>query len=223
MGGAMGERKAIFNILKQLADAVVKTFGRSCEVAVHDFSDLNKSLVYLAGDVTGRKKGAPITDLVVKALHRDGKTIKDRYNYKTTTKDGRSIKSSTIFIRDSAGDVIGGFCTNIDTTDLLNAGQVLQQLVRTRTFNAQEPHETFAATIGETIEALFGQAVSAVGKQPATMSTEEKIEIVKVLENKGAFQIKGAVDQVAILVGVSKYTIYNYLQKVRAAQAINQF
>jgi predicted transcriptional regulator YheO len=219
----MGERKAIFNILKQLADAVVKTFGRSCEVAVHDFSDLNKSLVYLAGDVTGRKQGAPITDLVVKALHRDGKNIKDRYNYKTTTKDGRSIKSSTIFIRNSAGDVIGGFCTNIDTTDLLNAGQVLQQLVRTRTFKVQESHETFAATIGETIEALFGQAVSAVGKQPATMSTEEKIELVKVLENKGAFQIKRAVDQVAILVGVSKYTIYNYLQKVRATQAINQF
>jgi len=47
--------------------------------------------------------------------------------------------------------------------------------------------------------------------------------IVKALENKGAFQIKGAVDQVAILAGVSKYTVYNYLQKVRAALTINKF
>ena len=187
----MEEKKAIFGILKQMADAMVKTLGRSCEIAVHDFSNLNKSLVHLVGDVTGRKQGAPITDLVVRSLHRDGKKIKDRYNYKTTAKGGRSIKSSTIFIRNSTGDVIGGFCTNIDTTDLLNAGQVLQQLVRTRTFNAQEPHETFAATIGETIEALFGQAVSTVGKQPATMSTEEKIEIVKVLENKGGVSNQG--------------------------------
>lgn len=219
----MAEKKAIFGILRQLADAMVKTFGRNCEVAVHDFSNLNKSLVYLAGDVTGRKKGAPITDLVVKSLHKNGNKIKDRYNYKTTTRDGRSIKSSTIFIRNSTGDVIGAFCTNIDTTDLLNAGLVLQQLVKTRPFKVQENHETFAATIGETIGALFEQAVAVVGKQAATMSTEEKTELVRVLENKGAFQIKGAVDQVAMLAGVSKYTVYNYLQKVRAAQAINKF
>jgi len=28
------------------------------------------------------------------------------------------------------------------------------------------------------------------------------------------------VDQVGILLGVSKFTVYNYLQKIRAAQAI---
>ena len=95
--------------------------------------------------------------------------------------------------------------------------------METHAFNVQENHETFAATVGETIEALFEQAVSAVGKQPATMSTEEKTRLVKALENKGAFQIKGAVDQVAILAGVSKYTVYNYLQKVRAALTINKF
>ena len=223
IGNFLMEKKTIFNMLSQMADAMVKTFGRSCEVAVHDFSNLNKSLVYLAGNVTGRKQGAPITDLVVKALHKDRTKIKDCYNYKTTTKDGRTIKSSTIFIRSSAGEVIGAFCTNIDITDFLNASQVIQQLVETHAFNVQENHETFAATVGETIEALFEQAVSAVGKQPATMSTEEKTRLVKALENKGAFQIKGAVDQVAILAGVSKYTVYNYLQKVRAALTINKF
>ncbi len=219
----MDEKKTIFKMLRQMADAMSKTIGRNCEVAVHDFANLNKSLVYLAGDVTGRKVGAPITDLVVKALHRKGKKIKDRYNYKTTTRDGRSIKSSTIFIRDSAGDVIGAFCINIDTTELLNASHVIEEIVKTIDFSANDNRETFAATVGETIEALFSQAISIVGKQPATMMTTEKIRLVEVLESKGAFQIKGAVDQVAILVGVSKYTIYNYLQKVRATQAINKF
>lgn len=219
----MDEKKAIFKMLRQMADAITKTMGRNCEVAVHDFADLTKSLVYLAGNVTGRKVGAPITDLVIKALHRKGKKIKDRYNYKTTTRDGRSIKSSTIFIRDSAGDVIGAFCINIDTTELLNASHVIEEIVKTVDLNAHDDRETFAATVGETIEALFEQAVAIVGKQPATMVTAEKIRLVEVLESKGAFQIKGAVDQVAILVGVSKYTIYNYLQKVRAAQAINKF
>jgi len=219
----MDEKKAIFKMLRQMADAVTKTMGRNCEVAVHDFANFNKALVYLAGNVTGRKVGAPITDLVVKALHAEGKKIKDRYNYKTTTKDGRAIKSSTTFIRDSVGEVIGAFCINIDTTELLNASQAIEEIVKTMDFNSNGNRETFAATVGETIEALFEQAVSIIGKQPATMSTAEKIRLVEVLETKGAFQIKGTVDQVAMMIGVSKYTVYNYLQKIRAAQAVNKF
>lgn len=219
----MDENKMIFKLLRQMADALTRTIGRNCEVAVHDFADLNKSLVYLAGDVTGRKTGAPITDLVVKALHAEGKKIKDRYNYKTTTKDGRSIKSSTMFIRNGTGNVIGAFCINIDTTELLNASQVIDEIVKTIDLNGNDNRETFAATIGETIEALFEQAVSIAGKQPATMSTAEKIRLVEVLESKGAFQIKGAVDQAAMMIGVSKYTVYNYLQKIRTAHAVNKF
>jgi len=53
----MNEKEFILNILKQVADAVVKTFGRNCEVAVHDLSNLKKSLIHIAGDVTKRKPG----------------------------------------------------------------------------------------------------------------------------------------------------------------------
>jgi predicted transcriptional regulator YheO len=88
-------------------------------------------------------------------------------------------------------------------------------------FNGQGKVETFASSITETIEALFEQAVAKVGKQPASMSTDEKIELVKEMELSGVFQIKGAVDQVALFMGVSKYTIYNYLKKIHTEQDIN--
>jgi predicted transcriptional regulator YheO len=55
-----------------------------------------------------------------------------------------------------------------------------------------------------------------IGKRPASMNTEEKIRLVKILEKKGAFQIKGMVGQVALRLGVSNFTIYNYLKKIRA-------
>ena len=71
----MNEKEFILNILKQVADAVVKTFGRNCEVAVHDLSNLRKSLIHIAGDVTKRKPGAPITDMALKALHKEGHEI----------------------------------------------------------------------------------------------------------------------------------------------------
>jgi predicted transcriptional regulator YheO len=219
----MNEKEFILNILKQVADAVIKTFGRNCEVAVHDLSNLSKSLIYIAGNVTKREPGAPITDMAVKALHKEGHEVKDRYDYKTITNDGRELKSTTIFIRDRGGDVIAAFCINFDSTDYLNIIRSLE--VFTKTSDSKLPNElteTFALSINDTIDALFEQAVSEIGKQPATMSTDEKMRVVNTLEREGIFKIKGAVNQVALKLGVSNYTVYNYLKKIRAAQAIDK-
>ncbi len=47
------------------------------------------------------------------------------------------------------------------------------------------------------------------------MTTDEKIKLTSLLEEQGVFLMKGAVKQVAVLTGVSNYTIYNYLKKIR--------
>jgi predicted transcriptional regulator YheO len=215
-------QKRSFSDLKQLADAIVAMFGRSCEVAIHDLTDLRKSLVYISGEVTGRKIGAPATDLLVKAISNKNSEIKDMYNYKTTAKDGRSIKSSTIFLRDGNDDAAAAFCINLDTTDFFNATQALSALLNHTNTNGNELQETFASSIGETIEELFEQALIEVGKQPASMTTEEKIQLTSLLEEQGVFRMKGAVNQVAELTGVSNFTIYNYLKKIRKTSSHNK-
>ena len=218
----MGNDERLFKTLAQIADAIVGSFPRHLEVVVHDLSHPRKSIKYIAGDVTHRKPGGPVTDMVIKALHQEGSGIRDRLNYKTNTKDGRVLKSSTAFIRDDAGEVIAAFCINFDMTDYLNAVHALEIFSSTASsFNGQEKVEMFAVSIAETIESLFNQAVVKIGKQSASMSTEEKIALVKELETSGVFQIKGAVDQTALLMGVSKYTVYNYLKKIRAEADLN--
>ncbi len=218
----MNEKRLIFSILKQVGDTIVKTFNRNCEVVVHDLSKLQESLIYIAGDVTRRKTGAPITNMVVQALRQEGREIKDQYNYKTTTRDGRVVKSSTAFIRDTKGNVIAAFCVNFDTTDFANARLALELFLRTDDFSNNEKNEHFASTVEETVGFLFEQAVSEIGKKPSTMSKEEKIALVEALVNKGAFLIKGAVDQVALKLGISKFTIYSYIQRIRATEAVKR-
>jgi predicted transcriptional regulator YheO len=220
----MSDHEWLFKTLAQIADAIVGSFPRNFEVVVHDLSQHRDSIQHIAGDVTHRKVGGPVTDLVIKALHQEGGNIRDRHNYKTNTRDGRVLKSSTVFIRDPKGEVVGAFCINFDMTDYLNAVHALEMFSSTAAgFNVPEKVETFAASITETIEALFNQAVAKIGKQSASMSTEEKTDLVKELETSGVFQIKGAVDQVALLMGVSKYTVYNYLKRIRAEEGLNRF
>ncbi len=218
----MQERNRILHHLQQMAEAIVALFGKNCEECIHNLNDLLKSLVHISGSVTGRSIGAPATDLLVKALKKPADQIEDMHNYRTTSGDGRTLKSTTIFVRDSNDIPLYACCINLDTTDFFNASQVLSSfLVSEENGLSQGSPETFSHSTGETIEALFEQAVVEIGKQPATMSTDQKTTLVELLEIHGAFQFKGAVEHIALLIGVSKYTIYNYLKKIHARQAIN--
>lgn len=215
----------IFGLLGQLADAVATSFGPSCEVVIHDISDPRHAIVHMAGNVTRREAGAPISDAVVGSLIREGQTVKDRYNYKTVLEDGREIKSTTVFIRDAAGEVVAAFCINFDTTDHVNAMRALEQIARCSDSNGEQATpltETIAFSIDDAVDALFEQAVAEIGKQPASMSTEEKIRLVGELERKGAFQIRGVVNQVALRLGVTNFTVYNYLKRIRTGTAVRQ-
>jgi len=207
---------AIFENLMSISAVTVKTFGQNYEVAIHDFSKLPHSLVHIEGNVTKRKPGAPITDLVVRALRRDGDAIKNFINYKTVTKEGRIVKSSTTFIRDEKGKVIGAYCINFDMTDYLNAIALFNDFTRTEGRNDQDHKETFATSLNETVESLMEPIVNEIGRQPATMNKEEKLKLLKALEFQGTFLLRGAVDFVAKILGVSKFTVYNYLKEIRS-------
>jgi predicted transcriptional regulator YheO len=213
----MEERDCIFASLKNIAAAMVKTFGRNCEIVIHDFDRLPNSLICIEGNLTQRKPGAPITDLVLRALRRQGDDVADICNYKTIAKGGAVLKSSTAFIRDSSGKVIGAFCINFCIVDYLNAITMLQEFTQISNAHGEARVETFASSLNETIESLLETAIQKAGKQPSTMTKDEKISLVASLEYEGAFLVKGSVNFVAKAMGVSIYTVYNYLKEVRSS------
>jgi predicted transcriptional regulator YheO len=173
--------------------------------------------VYVAGNVTHREIGAPATDLLIRKLQQEGANPQDMHNYKTMTQDGRSLKSSTTFIKDSKGEPIAAFCVNFDTTDFYNASQALTPLLYLAEQEQEHDNsrETFSQSLEETVQTVFARGVNEVGKHPATMNVEEKTKLIAYLQESGTFQLKGSVEEVAQLMGVTKFTVYNYLKKVR--------
>lgn len=212
------ERAAIFENLKGVARTVVRTFGRNCEIALHDFQDLEHSLVHLEGTVTGRKLGAPITNLVIKAWRKDGDAVRDLVNYPSTSRGGHHLKSSTSFIRDGAGRVIGAFCLNFDLSEFEAMQSAIEDLTRVDTSEDKGVGETFAAYINETNDAVMEAAIRKAGKHPSGMNREEKLEFIRILDEEGAFLIKGMVGYVAQVMNVSIYTIYNYMRQIKSGQ-----
>ncbi len=47
------------------------------------------------------------------------------------------------------------------------------------------------------------------------MNKQAKVEAVRVMQERGLFIVKGGVEKAASALGVTRYTIYNYLEQLR--------
>jgi selenocysteine lyase/cysteine desulfurase/predicted transcriptional regulator YheO len=172
--------------------------GAGTEVVLHDLGRLPNSIVAIAGDLTGRTVGGPMTDLLLGLVRRG--TTQDLTDYETHAPDGRPIMSSTVFIRDPEGVAIGCLCVNSESAP--------------RTSPVQDV-ETFPGDVDTLQRHLVSRAVHDVGVPVNLMKKPHKSQVVKVLDDAGFFLIRDAVDYLAAELGVTRYTIYNYLNEIR--------
>jgi predicted transcriptional regulator YheO len=201
-------RAQVFALCRQLAEVIVQTFGDICEVVTHDFTHIEHSVVHIAGNITNRKVGDGPTDLLLQAV-RAGRTDQDLYGYPGYTLDGKTLRSSSAFLRDPSGHVFGAFCVNVDVTHLAQVEGWLGRLLH-NSANA-EVSETFTRDLSESLEVMIAEAALEIGTPIAHMNRAQKIELVQMLAERGAFRIKKAVTMVAERLGVSRFTVYNYL------------
>lgn len=198
--------------LAQLAKGISQQFGSNCEVAVHNLSEsyTDSSIIIIEnGDVTGRKVGDGPSHVVLEALHGDQSKLQDHLSYLTKTKDGRILKSTTIYIRDEGQKVIGIFSINFDITGLLMVNNALKPLITVES-TEKEP-EKIPQNVNDLLVELIEQSVQQVGKPVALMSKDDKIKAIQFLNNSGAFLITKSGDKVSKYFGISKYTLYSYI------------
>ena len=205
---------------KRLAHALALQFGSSCEVVVHDLEtkDPSHSIVAIEnGHVTGRKLGDGPSHVVLEALHAGDAKLEDRPAYLTKTADGKILKSSTVFIRDEQGHAVGIFAINYDITILRAMGETIAEVVGTEPSAPREP-EPIVRSVADLLDDLIEQSVQLVGTPVALMSKEEKVRAIRYLNDTGAFLITKSGPKVCKYFGISKYTLYSYLDEARASE-----
>lgn len=202
-------------MLKQIAAALAAQFGPNCETVIHDLvsKDPEKSIVYIAnGHVTGRKVGdGPSTVVMEQILHAQ-ENPKDHLGYLTRTPDGKILKSSTIYIRDSRGRVSAILSINYDISALLMVENAISGLVQTTPEESHSKEERITVlNVSDLLDDLIEQSVTLVGKPVALMNKDDKVRAVRFLNEHGAFLITKSGDKVAKYFGISKYTLYSYI------------
>lgn len=204
------------SLLEQIADGLARQFGPDCEIVIHDLKrhDLEHSVVHINnGHITNRREGDGPSKVVLETLHRDPASLKDHLGYLTRTSNGKILKSSTFFIRnpeDSAVDYI--FSINYDITGLMTIERSIKALISTEdpSDTRQQP-EQIVHNVNDLLDNLIEQSVALIGKPATLMNKEEKVTAIQFLNDAGAFLITKSGDKVSKYFGISKFTLYSYI------------
>ena len=194
------------------------------------------------GYITNRKIGDCGSNLGLEVLRgtiQDG----DRYNYIVNTRDGKLLRSSTMFIHDESGKVIGSLCINTDITETVHFEEYLRRYNQYSVPMSENPNlsspvpapgntgrqdaganiqldsEIFANDVSQVLDFLILQADHLIGKPVSKMNREDKINFIKYLDQKGAFLITKASERVYEHLNISRFTLYNYLDLIRKEDA----
>ena len=197
--------------LRHIAKGIAAQFGPNCEVVVHDLSQHpDHTIVAIEnGHVSGRKVGDGASNVVLERMEHQDREAQDQLSYLTRTPDGKVLKSSTIYIRNSRGGVVAIFSINYDVSGLMMIQNTIGELLSTRDKEQTEPERII--NVNAVLDELIDQSVAMVGKPVALMNKEDKVRAIQFLNQSGAFLVTKSGDKIAKYFGISKYTLYSYI------------
>ena len=202
------------DFLKRLLDMLEQQLGDKTEIVLHDLRDgYEHTIIDIRnGGITGRTIGGTGRNLGLQVLNGTSENG-DKYNYVTKLADGRYLRSSSLYLRDKEGLVVGALCINTDITETLHLERVLKEMNKCDLSNTED--EIFVQDVNQLLEQLILKTRESIGKAPEEMSRDDKIEFIRQLKEKGAFLITKSGERVQEYLGISKYTLYKYLEQTK--------
>ena len=206
--------RTILNAQKAFADTLGNLFGTNCEVILHSFEDLNRSVIHIVnGQVTGREIGAGITNVALEQI-RNFKTSEKNWNVYFSNKRGDdfTFKSSSTLITNFTGDVIGMLCINY-SLDIS-----LQGFMNTFSPNQCETKtENFTDDVNSMVLNHLLPIKQQIYSNKEIASKSKVNEIVKQLHRIGLFELPITTKIVSAELSVSTAAIYKHLRALKSA------
>ncbi len=208
----MEKNSYLFSVMQEVMHLIAEQFGNQCEVVLHDWSNgYEKTIVAIEnGHVSGRKVGDCGSNLGLEVMRGTSDGM-NQFNYITKTKTGRTLRSSSLYLKNERGEKIGALCINYDITDLVAA----QNTVANLTMTEKMGEEHFASDVNDLLDYLLAESVRVIGKPIEDMTKEDKQKALKYLDEKGALLITKSGNKICKFFGISKFTMYNYLEETR--------
>jgi predicted transcriptional regulator YheO len=204
----------VFELLARVGDAVVATVGPNCEVVVHDLRTPDHAVVAISGNLTRRAVGSPIPDpeLLPENVNR---FETDLLLYSTETSFGKKLLSSTVWVRDMTGSIVGALCINMDFSDIQAARDLLDRALQPQSTSNGSTISTFATSPEEFVTVALNQILGDMRMEKHQLEKEDKLALISRLQDAGIFGLRRASELVASELGISRASVYGYLKDLR--------
>ena len=199
--------------------------GDNCEIALHDLTSKDQEIVAISNNpISGREVGAKLSNLSLHYLEEKQYLNHDYVmNYKTVGNDGKLMRAATYFIKEEGREMtVGMLCINVNISDLEYLTSTIKKILGIKEekdieFKMDNPVEILSSPLDEMIDMYIKECLEKMGFPSyflaERLNVDEKIKVVKYLQEKGTFKVKGAIVLVAEKLAVSEPTVYRYLKK----------
>ena len=199
--------------------------GDNCEIALHDLTSKDQEIVAISNNpISGREVGAKLSNLSLHYLEEKQYLNHDYVmKYKTVGNEGKLMREETYFIKEEGREMpVGMLCINVNISDLEYLTSTIKKILGIKEekdieFKMDNPVEILSSPLDEMIDMYIKECLEKMGFPSyflaERLNVDEKIKVVKYLQEKGTFKVKGAIVLVAEKLAVSEPTVYRYLKK----------
>lgn len=174
-----------------------------------------------------QRVGMPLGDMEKSFIEKKiYKEIDYTINYRSLTSKHEKLRSATLFIKDKNGELSGMITINTKVSELLEVRRIVDKLINgdqpinptdsSKKTKPQQYYEIHSFSVEKLINKVIDESVTYYGVPQERLTAEEKLDIVRKLDNKGIFLVKGSIAEVAKKLYCSEATIYRYLQQINS-------
>jgi predicted transcriptional regulator YheO len=192
--------------LAPILEGITQAFGAHCAAALINLDKKGATIIAIAnGEVISRSVGDS-ADPFWQPLE-EGDTI---ITETVITKGGKKFRCTRVHLP-STGD---------DPVALLIVADLAVPLIVQDYFRTLLPATSPASPpptldLSQALGVLLQEAVTKASKPVALMGKEEKLTVIRHLDEHGAFLLRGSIEDVAKELQISRFTVYNYLDEIR--------
>lgn len=202
--------------------------GPKYEVVFHSFEKNKASMEAIVNNhVSGRTLASPLSSFASNMLQEKVYLDKDFVsNYKAVGDSNKIIRGATYFIKN--GDKLEGIlCINHDTSELVDAVSKIISLENLGTFvnllgidsafaEMEESEIINKEKLENSVEDILSEYLDlTLLDEDKTLTLRQKENSIRVLYEKGIFNIKGAIPVVAKYLRISEPSVYRYLKNIK--------
>lgn len=203
-------------LLSRIAEGIARFVGPNCETIVHElWDDGIRALAVYNGHVSNREVGSTRSvfgiDTTFGSSGLPQTVFADDNCQEVRLPDGRRLKESTWLVRGEG--YILSLDVTLDVTEVDRAVQLLQAL-QAVTGNLHETIYPEGLTLRDESD-LMEFCISELGKPAEALNRAERLSLVRTLRSRGFFGYQRSVPALAARLGVSKSTVYNYLNVIQ--------